>query len=58
MIKGAGTTKPIHTSLGGVGDLTTAAKKLIVKLVDNSNNNTRNLLHDEDVNEFIKSHIK
>ena len=27
-------TRPTHTSLGGVSDLATAAKKLIVKLVD------------------------
>jgi len=47
-----------HTSLGGVGDLTTAATKLIVKLVDNSSNNINELLYDDDVNRFVKSHIK
>ena len=51
-------TRPTHTSLGGVGDLATAAKQIIVQLVDNSNNNINNLLHDEDVNKFVKSHIK
>ena len=45
-------TKPTHTTLGGVGDVTTAAKKLIVKLVDN-NNNINNLLHDEDVKKLL-----
>ena len=39
-------TRPTHTSLGGVNDLTTAAKKIIVKLVDNSNNNIKIFLHD------------
>ena len=51
-------TRPTHTSLGGAGDLTTAAKKLIVKSVDNLNNDTNNLLHNEDVNKFVKSHMK
>ena len=32
-------TKTTHTTLGCVGDLTTASKKLTVKLVDNINNN-------------------
>ena len=50
-------TRPTHTSSGGVGDLTTTAKKLIVKLVDNSNNNSKNILHDVDVNKCVKSHI-
>ena len=48
-------TKPTHTTLGGVGDLTTASKKLIIKLVDNSNDSINDLLHDEDVNRFAKS---
>ena len=51
-------TRPTHTSLGGAGDLTTAAKKLIVKLVDTCTNDTNNLLHNEDVNKFVKSHMK
>ena len=47
-----------HTTLGGVSDLTTAAKKKILKLIDNSNNAINNRLHDEDINKFVKSHIK
>ena len=48
----------LHTSQSSVGDLTTAAKIIILKLVDSSNNNIYNLLHDEDINKFVKSHIK
>ena len=51
-------TRPTHTSLAGVGDLTTSANKLIVKLVDSSNNNISNLLHNEDANKFVQCHIK
>ena len=47
-----------HTTLGGVCDLTTASKKLGVKLADNSNNNVNDLLHDEYVNRFVKSYIR
>ena len=50
--------RPTHTSQGGVGDLTTAAKNIILKLIDSSNNNDNNLLHGEDINKFVKSHIK
>ena len=32
-------TRPTRTSQGGVGDLTTAARNIILKLVDNSNMN-------------------
>ena len=51
-------TKTTHTTLGGVGDLTAASKKLTVKVVDNSNNSVNDLLHDEDVNRFVKSYIR
>ena len=50
-------TRPTHTSHGGVGDLTTAAKTNI-KLVDSRINNTNNILHDEGINKFVRSHIK
>ena len=50
-------TKSTHTTSGGVGDLTTASKQLIVQLVDNINN-INNLLHYEGVNRFVKSYIK
>ena len=50
--------RPTHTSTSSVGDLTTAAKNTIVKLVDNSNNRINNLLHDEDIDKFAQSHIK
>ena len=51
-------TKPTHTTLVGVGDLTTAAKKFLVKLVDNSINDINELLHNDDVFKFVKSYIK
>ena len=52
-------TKTTHTTLGCVGDLTTASKKLTVKLVDNKNNDDINdILHDEDVNRFVKSYLR
>ena len=51
-------TKPTRATLGGVGDLTTAPKKLITKLVDNNGNNINDPLHDEDVNRFVTSYIK
>ena len=47
-----------HTTVGGVGDLTTASKKLIVKLVDKSNNSINDLLHSEDVNKFVRPYIR
>ena len=51
-------TRPTHTSQSSVGDLTTVAKKLIFTLVDSSNNKMNNCLHDEDINIFLKSHMK
>ena len=50
--------RPTHTSQGGVGGLTTATKKIILKLGDGNNNDINNLLHDEDMTKFLKSHTK
>jgi len=51
-------TKTTLTTLGRVGDLATASKRLMVKLVDNRNNNVNDLLHDEDVSRFVKSYTR
>ena len=51
-------TKNTSTSKGRVGDLTSTSKKLIVKLIEHGNNNINDLLHNEVVNKFVKSHIR
>ena len=50
-------TRPKQSSLGSVDDSTTATKNLLAKLADN-NNNIDNLVHDEGVNNCVKSHIE
>ena len=51
-------TRNTRTSTSKVGDLTSASKKLIVKLIEHGNNNINDLLHNEIVNRFVKTHIR
>ena len=47
-----------NTSTSKVGDLTSTSKKLIVKLIEHGHNNINDLLPNEVVNRFVKSHIR
>ena len=51
-------TRPTHASKSSVGGLTTAAKNIILTLINSSNNDINNRLHDEDINRFVKSLVK